>query len=159
MEFGRIASVEQKLMERFGPGERRHAFYIEINLGAEGLPRPLAEYAEEIGSIHVLAKDEAGAVDQEEVARAVGLVEQRPSRRGVSRWPARSSPSIGSIFGSSKRVPWIVSRTAYNSRSFSARLPRVLPNRRPASAPTRGSRGTSPWRRSPRCFNGLAVKS
>ena len=72
VEFGRIASVEQKLMERFDPGERQHAFYIEINLGSEGLPRPLAEYAEEIGSIHVLAKDEAGAVDQEEVARLLG---------------------------------------------------------------------------------------
>ena len=74
VEFGRIASVEQKLMERFDPGERRHAFYIDINLGPEGLPRPLAEYAKEIGSINVLAKDEAGAVDQEEVATQPNLI-------------------------------------------------------------------------------------
>jgi hypothetical protein len=70
--FGRTASVEQKLMERFDPGERRHALYIDIGIGPQGLPRPLAEYVEEIGSINVLAKDEADAVDQEEVARLLG---------------------------------------------------------------------------------------
>ena len=74
VEFGGSASVEQKLMERFDPGERQHAFYIDINLGPRNLPRPLAEYAEEIGSINVLAKDEAGAVDQDEVARLLALL-------------------------------------------------------------------------------------
>ena len=72
IEFGGTASVEQTLTQRFDPGERRHAFYIDINIGPQGLPRPLAEYVEEIGSINVLAKDEAGAVDQEEVARLLG---------------------------------------------------------------------------------------
>ncbi len=61
--------MEQKLIERFGPGERQHAFQIDINIGPQGLPRPLPEYADEIGSINVLAKDEAAAVDPEEVAR------------------------------------------------------------------------------------------
>jgi hypothetical protein len=69
VEFGGTASVEQKLMERFDPGERRHAFSIDMSIGPQDLPRPLPEYVEEIGSINVLAKDEAGAVDQEEVAR------------------------------------------------------------------------------------------
>ena len=72
IEFGGSASVEQRLIERFDPGERRHAFQIDISLGPQDLPRPLAEYVEEIGSINVLAKDEAAAVDQEEVARLLG---------------------------------------------------------------------------------------
>lgn len=72
VEFGGTASVEQKLIERFDPGERRHAFYVDISTGPRGLPRPLDEYVEGIGSINVLAKDEAGAVDQEEVARLLG---------------------------------------------------------------------------------------
>jgi len=72
VEFRGTASVEQKLIERFDPGERQHTFQIDINLGPQALPRPLAEYAEDIGSINVLAKDEAAAVGPEEVARLLG---------------------------------------------------------------------------------------
>ena len=158
IEFGGTASVEQTLTQRFDPGERRHAFYIDINIGPQGLPRPLAEYVEEIGSINVLAKDEAGAVDQEEVARLLGSL-SGDLAAGRIQMAGQEFPVTGSIFGSSRRVRWIVSRTAYNSRSSSARPLRLSGTPTLVPAHTRGSRGTSPWRRSPRCFNGLAVRS
>ena len=72
VDFGGTVSVEQKLMERFDPGERQYALYIDVGIGPRGLPRPLSEYVEEIGSLNILAKDEAGAVNQEEVSRLLG---------------------------------------------------------------------------------------
>ncbi|MCZ6530538.1 MAG: hypothetical protein O6949_09470 [Chloroflexi bacterium] len=68
------ASVEQRLTERFGPGQggrqqRQHAFYLDIGFGQDELPVPEEEYVKELGAQEKLAKEESTDVDQAGLAR------------------------------------------------------------------------------------------
>ncbi len=67
-------SIEQRIVERFDPGIRRYAFYLNISFGPKDLPTPLEEYVEQLGSQEVLVKDETRDIDGAALGRLLSSV-------------------------------------------------------------------------------------